>query len=166
MKKWSARQIALNGIVAGIYAALTILTASFSFGRIQLRLAEALIPLVCLEPSLCVGLTLGCLLANLFSTVSALDIFVGTAATFIACVLTVPIKKSVLAPLPAIIVNALLVGAMLSFVYMPAALFWEGLLMMGGSVALGQTAVLYVLGLPLLLICKKRSLIDNLLQKK
>ena len=30
MKKLTTRQIALNGIVAGLYAAITILTASFA----------------------------------------------------------------------------------------------------------------------------------------
>ena len=81
MKKITSRQIALNGLVAGLYAAVTILTASFAYGNIQFRIAEALCPLVALEPSLTIGLTLGCLIANLFSTVSALDIIVGTAAT-------------------------------------------------------------------------------------
>lgn len=70
----TSRQIALNGLVAGLYAAVTILTASFAYGNIQFRIAEALCPLVALEPSLTIGLTLGCLIANLFSTVSALDI--------------------------------------------------------------------------------------------
>ena len=165
MKKLSTRKIALNGIVAAIYAVLTIVTSSFSFGSVQFRLAEALTLLVCLEPSLSIGLTLGCLLSNLFSTVSALDIFVGAAATFIACVLTTPIKKPILAPLPAIFVNALLVGSMLSFVYFPAGLFWKGLFLMGSGVALGEAAVLYVLGVPLLLLLRKRHLLEALLRE-
>lgn len=74
MKHITSRQIALNGLIAGLYAVVTILTASFAYGNIQFRLAEALCLLVALEPTLTVGLTLGCLIANLFSTVSALDI--------------------------------------------------------------------------------------------
>lgn len=31
MKKLTTRQIALNGVVAGLYAAITILTASFAY---------------------------------------------------------------------------------------------------------------------------------------
>ena len=64
MKKITSRQIALNGLVAGLYAAVTILTASFAYGNIQFRIAEALCPLVALEPSLTIGLTLGCLIAH------------------------------------------------------------------------------------------------------
>ena len=63
MKKLTTRQIALNGVVAGLYAAITILTASFAYGNIQFRIADALCVLVVLEPSLTVGLTLGCLIA-------------------------------------------------------------------------------------------------------
>ena len=63
MKKLTTRQIALNGVVAGLYAAVTILTASFAYGNIQFRIADALCVLVVLEPSLTIGLTLGCLIA-------------------------------------------------------------------------------------------------------
>ena len=125
MKKITSRQIALNGLVAGLYAAVTILTASFAYGNIQFRIAEALCPLVALEPSLTIGLTLGCLIANLFSTVSALDIIVGTAATLLACLLTRFIKKTWALPLPTILCNMLMVGAMLSAVLMPASEFWK-----------------------------------------
>ena len=70
MKKLNTRQIALNGIVAGLYAAITILTASFAYGNIQFRISEALMMLLLFEPHLTIGLTIGCLIANLFSTVS------------------------------------------------------------------------------------------------
>ena len=39
MKKLTTRQIALNGVAAGLYAAITILTASFAYGNIQFRIA-------------------------------------------------------------------------------------------------------------------------------
>ena len=64
MKKLNTRQIALNGVVAGLYAAITILTASFAYGDIQFRIADAMCLLVVLEPSLTVGLTLGCVIAD------------------------------------------------------------------------------------------------------
>ena len=111
MKKLTTRQIALNGIVAGLYAAITILTASFAYGNIQFRISEALMMLLLFEPHLTIGLTIGCLIANLFSTVSVLDIVIGTAATLLACLLTTRIKKPWLAPLPTILVNAVMVGA-------------------------------------------------------
>lgn len=166
MKKLNTRQIALNGIVAGLYAAITILTASFAYGNIQLRISEALMMLLLFEPSLTVGLTIGCLIANLFSTVSVLDIVIGTAATLLACLLTTRIKKPWLAPLPTILVNAVMVGAMLSWLYMPSEQFWNGLLVFGGEVGAGEAAVLYVLGIPLYYAMKKTNFIEKLLHPK
>lgn len=166
MKKLNTRQIALNGIVAGLYAAITILTASFAYGNIQFRISEALMMLLLFEPSLTVGLTIGCLIANLFSTVSVLDIVIGTAATLLACLLTTRIKKPWLAPLPTILVNAVMVGAMLSWLYMPSEQFWNGLLVFGGEVGAGEAAVLYVLGIPLYYAMKKTNFIEKLLHPK
>lgn len=168
MKKLNTRQIALNGIVAGLYAAITILTASFAYGNIQFRISEALMMLLLFEPSLTVGLTLGCLIANIFSTVSisVLDMVVGTSATLLACLLTTRIKKPWLAPLPTILVNAVMVGAMLSWLYMPSEQFWNGLLVFGGEVGAGEAAVLYVLGIPLYYAMKKTNFIEKLLHPK
>lgn len=168
MKKLNTRQIALNGIVAGLYAAITILSANIAYREVQFRLSEALMMLLLFEPSLTVGLTLGCLIANIFSTVSisVLDMVVGTSATLLACLLTTRIKKPWLAPLPTILVNAVMVGAMLSWLYMPSEQFWYGLLVFGGEVGAGEAAVLYVLGIPLYYAMKKTNFIEKLLHPK
>ena len=165
MKKITPRQIALSGIAAGLYVAVTVLTASFAYGNIQFRIADAMCLLVCIEPSLTVGLTLGCLIANLFSTVSALDIIIGTAGTLLGCLLTVHIKKTWLLPIPTILSNAILVGAMLSWVLMPASEFWQGFAVMGGEVALGEAVVLYALGVPLVIAMRRTGLMERLLRE-
>ena len=165
MKKITPRQIALSGIAAGLYVAVTVLTASFAYGNIQFRIADAMCLLVCIEPSLTVGLTLGCLIANLFSTVSALDIIIGTAGTLLGCLLTVHIKKTWLLPIPTILSNAILVGAMLSWVLMPASEFWQGFAIMGGEVALGEAVVLYALGVPLVIAMRRTGLMERLLRE-
>ena len=165
MKKITPRQIALSGIAAGLYVAVTVLTASFAYGNIQFRIADAMCLLVCIEPSLTVGLTLGCLIANLFSTVSALDIIIGTAGTLLGCLLTVRIKKTWLLPIPTILSNAILVGAMLSWVLMPASEFWQGFAIMGGEVALGEAVVLYALGVPLVIAMRRTGLMERLLRE-
>ena len=152
MKKLTTRQIALNGVVAGLYAAITILTASFAYGNIQFRIADSLCVLVVLEPSLTVGLTLGCLISNIFSTVSALDIVIGTAGTLLGCLLAARVKKDWLVPVPVILANAVLVGAMLAYVLTPDAL-----------VLLGEAVVLYLLGVPLLLFFRRSGLMEKLL---
>ena len=67
MKHFSVRRLALCAMVAALYALLTILTASFAYGPIQFRLAEALGVLPLFLPYTSWGLIAGCLLANLFS---------------------------------------------------------------------------------------------------
>ena len=163
MKKLTTRQIALNGVVAGLYAAITILTASFAYGNIQFRIADSLCVLVVLEPSLTVGLTLGCLISNIFSTVSALDIVIGTAGTLLGCLLAARVKKDWLVPLPVIFANAVLVGAMLAYVLTPDALV-QGFFINGGEVLLGEAVVLYLLGVPLLLFFRRSGLMEKLLR--
>ena len=145
MKKLTTRQIALNGVAAGLYAAITILTASFAYGNIQFRIADALCVLVVLEPTLTVGLTLGCLISNIFSTVSALDIVIGTAGTLLGCLLAARVKKDWLVPVPIMLANAVLVGAMLAYVLTPTALV-QGFFINGGEVLLGEAVVLFLLG--------------------
>ena len=163
MKKLNTRQIALNGVVAGLYAAITILTASFAYGDIQFRIADAMCLLVVLEPSLTVGLTLGCLISNIFSTVSALDIVIGTAGTLLGCLLVARVKQDWLVPVPVILANAVLVGAMLAYVLTPDALV-QGFFINGGEVLLGEMVVLYLLGVPLLLFFRRSGLMEKLLR--
>ena len=104
------------------------------------------------------GLIAGCLLANLFSTVTALDIVVGTAATALSCLLVVRWRKTWVAILAPVVCNGLLVGAMLSWVYLPAAQFLYGLALYGAEVAAGELAVMLALGLPLQLVLRRTGL--------
>ncbi len=105
-------------------------------------------------PITSLGLFVGCLIANLFSTVSALDIVVGSLATLIAALWTSRCHKAWMIPLPPVLVNFVMVGAMLAWVYTPDT-FLQGFLLMGAQVAFGELVVLYALGLPLTLyLCK------------
>lgn len=159
--KLSVKKMSQWAILAALYAAITLLTASFAFGPVQFRMAEALSVLCCFAPHLGVGVTLGCLLANLFSTVSALDIVVGTLATALACLMMAKCKHVFLMILPNVILNGLFIGAMLAYLYTPTA-FWQGFLINGAQVALGELAVMVLLGAPLFLFLRKNP---RLLQK-
>ena len=155
-KKMTTKQLAFCGILAAVYCVVTIATASFAYGSVQFRIAEALCILPFFAPYTTLGLFVGCLLANLFSTVSALDIVIGSAATLIACLMTAHSRRLWLALLPPVICNMLLVGAMLAWVYTPDA-FLEGFVVMGAQVALGELAVMVILGLPLALLIRRRG---------
>lgn len=157
----SVRRLCACAIVAALYAAITILTAPLSYGLVQFRLSEALVVLCCLEPFLGVGITLGCFLANLFSTVTALDAVIGTLATALACLWTARCRRSWFIPLPNVLVNGLLVGGMLAFVLFPNSLA-VGFLVAAGQVAFGELVVMYVLGLPLYIFATRTNLVRRL----
>ena len=156
MKQNLARKIAFSGVLAALYVAITLATASFAYGPIQFRIAEALCVLPFFAPWTTWGLTLGCLLANLFSTVSALDIVIGTLATLIACLLTARCKNRFLAPLPPVIVNAVMIGAMIAWVSTPDT-FWRSFVLFGLEVGAGELAVMYTLGLALIVVFQRRG---------
>ena len=160
-EKISTKQVAFCGILAAVYAALPIATAAFAYGPIQFRLADALCILPFFLPFSTWGLFIGCVIANLFSTVSALDIVIGSLATLLGCLMTSRVKNPYLAPLPTIVCNTVLVGAMLAWVYMPENLLL-GFATMGAQVLIGEAAVLYVLGLPLLLVLRRGNVLERL----
>ena len=163
-RKYSVRKLCACAIVAALYAAVTILTAPFSYGLIQFRLSEALVVLCAISPQLGIGITLGCFLANLFSTVTALDMIVGTAATALACFFTAKCSKPWQAILPNILFNTVLVGGMLGFVLMPDKLPL-GFLICGAQVAIGEVAVMTALGIPLYLFAKRTGFVSRVMEQ-
>lgn len=152
----TTRKITACGVLAAVYTALTLLMTPWSFGAVQFRISEALCVLCYLDPALIPGLALGCLLSNCFSTVSALDLLFGTAATLLGCLTASRIRRKWLFPLPIVLFNAVLIGIELSLTLSPDAAL-RGILVFGGQVALGEAGVLYLLGLPLLCLIENRG---------
>ena len=87
------KMICVNGMIAALYAVITIACGPLSYEFSQFRISELLNLLVFFNPSYTIGLTLGCLLANLASTVGPLDIIFGTLTTLVACLLMVVYSK-------------------------------------------------------------------------
>lgn len=140
----NAKSIAAGGLVAGLYIALTALFAPLSFGAIQFRVSEALTLLPILSPAAVPGLFVGCLLSNLILGAPWQDVVFGSLATLLAAILTRLLRRNQwLAALMPVVFNGLIIGGMLSVVY--ALPF----LATAATVALGEAAVCYMLGLPL-----------------
>ncbi len=81
------RDVAVAAVLAALYAVLVIILAPISFGIIQVRLADALLPLsIVFGFPAVVGFTIGVLIANIFSPfgLQVLDVFGGALANFIA----------------------------------------------------------------------------------
>jgi uncharacterized membrane protein len=150
------RFIVEAAIIAAMYAALTIIIPGGS-GQIQVRVAEALTVLPFFTPAAIPGLFIGCVIANLFVGAGPYDIIFGSLATLVAAVLTYKMPKKWLAPLPPIIINAVVVAFVLNYVV------GAPLLITMGFVALGEIIACYVLGYPLLLMLDKQR--DKIFRK-
>ena len=153
------RRIAFAGALAAAYAAVTLAAPGLAYGPVQFRLAEALSVLCCFTPAAVPGMVLGCMAANLASFVSAWDFVIGSCATLLACLLSRALSRRLeerprlawLIPLPTILCNAAIVGAELA-VFFDERAFLPAWGLNALSVGAGEAAVMYALGVPLLLL--------------
>ena len=158
----ATRKLALAGVVAAAYAALTLLLAPISFSSIQFRLSEVLCILPWFFPCTAQGLFIGCIVANLLSPlgVSVFDVVFGSLATLLAGLCTAALGRrsrslgsSVLGCLMPVVFNAVIVGAVLTWAYeirMAPESAVLSYVLNAASVGIGEAAVLYVVGFPLM----------------
>ena len=85
MKKLTVRDMADIAIVAAIFVVLTITPPInvLSFGAYQFRISEMLNFLAFYNPKYIFGVTIGCMIANLFSSFGLIDVFVGGGSTLV-----------------------------------------------------------------------------------
>ena len=156
MKKiFDIKTIAYNGIIAAIYVVLTLITYDFSYLGIQFRIAEILMLLVFFRKDSIIGLTLGCLIANLFSF-SPWDILFGTLATVFSCLIMMFLKHLIIAVFIPVIFNGFIVAFELWWILEEP--FWFSVL----TVALGELAVLLLGYLLFMLLKRKKNYLESI----
>jgi len=104
------REISLTAVVAALYAALVIVLAPVSFGPIQLRVADCLIPLAALLGWPAVfGVGLGALIGNAYYyyLTGPLDVVLGPLANLLAAALIFRLRARLL---PACFAGSLVIG--------------------------------------------------------
>jgi uncharacterized membrane protein len=125
----NVRELSLSAIIAALYAVLVIFLAPISFDPIQLRVADALIPLSALAgPPAIIGVTLGALIANAYGFISAIDVVLGPLANFIAAYIIFRYRnRMLLSCIAGSIIIGSIVGSYLWLFFPPPNLL-EGLL--------------------------------------
>lgn len=106
-------------MIAAIYVVLTYVFAPFSFGEVQIRIAEALTILPAFTPAAIPGLFVGCFIGNTLGGAILPDIICGSLATLIGACFTYRLREKTffLMPLPPVIANMLIVPFVLRYAY-------------------------------------------------
>lgn len=158
MRKFTTRQLTTAAIVGALYAVLSLFSSVFgiAYGPVQCRFSEALCVLPFLLPETAWGLFAGCLIANIISPYGLLDVIFGSLATLLAALWTARCRRRAIAPLPPVVCNAVLVGAVLAW---QQAGSWSAFALAFAfnalSVAVGEAIACYGLGLLLLTLLQR-----------
>ena len=179
------RFIAQAGVIAAVYGSITWLTLAYggilAMGPIQFRVSEAATVLAMFTPAAIPGLAIGSVVANLLNPTavwpfSMLDVVLGSLGTLLGAAWTWRFRsRTALALLGPVVANALIVAA-----YLPILLRAFGLSTIPGlgvslsgawlplygicvvTVGIGEAAVVYGLGLPLLLALRRTGIVSML----
>ena len=173
MTRLSIRNIAFAGVIAALYASMTMSLGFIAYGPVQFRIAEALCILPFFFPFSVWGIFVGCIIANMLSPYP-LDVIIGPIASLLAALCTMGIGRlggsdrisiKALACLPPVVFNAVFIGAMIAYLMVGAGeaqAFWSAFAVNGLQVGFGQLVVLYAIGLPLMVYLPRSSVFDKL----
>lgn len=169
--------IVQTAIIAALYAALTyaqnFLLPGTTSAAVQFRVSEALNVLALFTPAAIPGLTLGCVLSNLYNIGSGLplDMIFGSLATLGATAAMyflrdVKIKNYPLLSLlmPAVF-NGVVIGWEIEVFFIDGKFNFVSFLTQGGLVALGELGVMLVLGTILYYVIVGRKIDKKNIQK-
>jgi uncharacterized membrane protein len=162
-----SRDLSLISIIAVLYAVLVIVLAPISFGPVQLRIADCIIPLAALFGLPAVfGVTIGCFVSNMYYWLGFYDVFFGPLANFIAAFLIFLLRrKPILATILGSLPIGFIVGGYLWIFFPPPVVFGLNLpvwLAMMLSITISTLISLTLIGYPILQTMKKTQLIHSL----
>ena len=159
----NTKRLVRAAMVAAIYVVLCLVLAPFSYGAVQVRLAEMLCLLPVFGAEYIVAVTLGCFLANLLGS-TLVEVVFGTAATLVACLVTYAVRKvrvgglAIPAAVPPIVSNAVIVGALELTFFLPgvtgtaALAAWNAL-----TVGIGEVVSCGILGVALVKLIESNA---------
>ena len=101
-------EITLAIVFTSLYAVLVVALAPISYGPIQLRVADCLIPLVALFgwPAIA-GVTVGCFIGNAYFWMGPQDVILGTIANLVAATMIFLLRRK---PFMACVIGSLPIG--------------------------------------------------------
>jgi uncharacterized membrane protein len=144
--------VAVAALFAALYALITIAETTvggpLTFGFIQVRISDAMLPLAMVFgiPS-ALGLCLGTVVANSYYMLGPLDIVLGSLANLIAGILSAKFSRGnpFLAAAYPVVVVTLIVGSYLQLFFVDVPLW-----LIYGGIFVGEVVACMVVGVPLI----------------
>ena len=130
-------EISLAVVFSSLYAVLIIVLAPISYGPVQLRVADCLIPLAALFgwPAIA-GVTVGCFFGNAYFWMGPQDVILGTIANLIAATIIFMLRKrQFLACVVGSLPIGVIVGSYLWMFFPPPEIFGLHLPIWGAMIA-------------------------------
>jgi len=146
----NTKKLAVMTIFAALYAVGVIVLAPISFGIVQVRVADAMLPLAMIFglPS-ALGLSLGCIVSNVYGGLGVIDIVGGAVANLVACTLAWYIGRRgrriqrFLGTVAETVAVSLIVGGYLAVIFqVPVEIGLLGIL-------IGSTIAINIIGFPI-----------------
>ncbi len=154
----NSKKLANMGIISATYVAITLILMPISFGVVQVRLSEALAVLPLIFPESIIGLTIGCLISNLFGN-GVIDVVFGTIATFLSAILTYLVGKKIKNQVLKFIVGAffpvIINAIVVPFIFILTGSAEQTYIINFLAIFAGQVLAVYVVGTYLYFALKK-----------
>ena len=152
------KEISLIAIISALYAALVIGLAPISFLPIQIRIADAMLPLsIIFGMPVIIGLTLGTIVANVFGGLGFVDIIGGGSANLLAAYVAwkVGSLKSKYAWITAVVLQIIIVGTVVG-IYL-AVLFEIPILISILNILISSAVAIGIIGYSVLIIVSRNK---------
>ena len=119
------RELSLAVVFSSLYAVLVVALAPISYGPVQLRVADCLIPLAALFGwPVITGVTVGCFLGNAYFWLGPQDVVFGTIANLVAAAIIFLLRKrQFLACVAGSLPIGIIVGSYLWIFFPPPSIF-------------------------------------------
>lgn len=144
-KVLDVKTIAMNAMIASVYAAMTIAIAPIAYGGIQMRLSEIMVFFAFYNKKYIPGLVIGCFVANMASPMGMWDMIFGTTATLLVCIAMYQFNNLYLGAIMGGVINGLIVGAELYYALDLPFLINALYVFIGEVIVLGVGAILFKL---------------------
>jgi uncharacterized membrane protein len=167
-ERLDTKDVSLTVLFASLYTVLVIVLAPISFGPVQLRIADVLIPLSALFGwPVVAGVTIGCFIGNSYYWLGPADIILGPVANLIAASIVLQLRnKRLLACLIGILPIGIIVGGGYLWIYFPPpdifGLTLPAWLAMMISITLSSFIAITVIGYALLTALSRSSIVEPL----